>query len=70
MDRWVSGWQLHRPSPLLSHGHVCVLCSEAQVFSQKHSHDLGQVLHSGTVHVLLCVVQRVPELWEGGGYDV
>lgn len=46
------------------------ICLEAQVLSQKHGHDLGQVLYSGPVHVLLCVVQRVPELWEGSGNDM
>lgn len=46
------------------------LCSEAQVFSQKHSHDLSQVLHSGAMHVLLCVVHCMPELREGSGDDM
>ena len=45
-------------------------CSEAQVFCQKHSHDLCEVLYSRTVHVVLCVVQCVPELREGSGDDV
>lgn len=44
--------------------------SEAQVLSHKHSQDPGQVLHRGPVHVLLTVVHRVPELWEGRGDDV
>lgn len=50
--------------------YLSVWCSEAQVFCQEHSHDLGQVHHSGAVHVLLCVVQRVPDLWEGSGNDM
>lgn len=46
------------------------LCSQTQVFSQKHSHDLSEVFYGRTVHVLLGVVQRVPELREGRGDDV
>lgn len=44
--------------------------SEAQVFSQKYSHDLSQVLYSRPVHVLLGVIQCMPELWEGSGDDM
>lgn len=43
---------------------------KAQVLSQEHSQDLGEVLHCGSVHVLLRVIQRVPERREGGGNDM
>lgn len=49
---------------------VTVRCSEAQILCQEHSQDLGQVDHSRTVHVLLCVIQCVPELWERSGDDM
>lgn len=47
-----------------------VFGSQAQIFCHKHGQDLGQVQHGGAVHVLLRVVKRVPELWEGGADEV
>lgn len=47
-----------------------VLGSQAQIFCHKHGQDLGQVEHGGAMHVLLRVIERVPELWEGGADEV
>lgn len=70
-SRWsFSNYQVLRYGEQRSAAAWVFWCSEAQVLCQKHRHDLGQVHHGGAVHVLLCVVQRVPELWEGSGDDV
>lgn len=47
-----------------------VWCSQAQIFSHKHGQDFCQVQHGGAMHVLLGVIECVPELWEGGADEV